>query len=352
MNQKTMFAAFTVLLAALIYVWGDNGLAPPAAAPQSGIAIAEDGDSRIAAAYRDQISGLIVETSGVVARVLPDDNQGSRHQRFILRLRSGQTLLVSHNIDLAPRSEALRSDDTVELRGEYERNHQGGVIHWTHHDPQGRHAGGWIRHQGRVYECALASGASRATIVTGPNRSARRAMSDRYLVISALGKDRPGIVNTLSKSVLDSGCNVSHSRMAVLGGEFALILLIHGNEEAVAAMQRQLPALEERLQLTRIAKTTAPRHSEQRWLPYRVRVVAMDHPGIVHRITDFFSAQKINIEELETAPCAAPHPGAPLFALTMPIAVPAGTAGGRLRETFIEFCDGLNLDASLEAVRD
>lgn len=177
-------------------------------------------------------------------------------------------------------------------------------------------------------------------------------MSDRYLVISALGKDRPGIVNTLSKSVLDSGCNISHSRMAVLGGEFALILLIHGNEEAVASMQRQLPALEEQLQLTLIAKTTAPRHSEQRWLPYRVRVVAMDHPGIVHRITDFFSAQKINIEELETETYAAPHTGTPMFSLTMTVAVPAGTAVARLREGFIEFCDRMNLDASLEAARN
>src|SRR3569623_1782356 len=104
-------------------------------------------------------------------------------------------------------------------------------------------------------------------------------MSDRYLVISALGKDRPGIVNTLSKSVLASGCNVSHRRKAVLGGEFAQILLHHGNVAAVAAMQRQLPALEERLLLTLIAKSTALLHCEQRWLPYRVRVVAMDHPG-------------------------------------------------------------------------
>src|SRR3569832_1898538 len=108
MNQKTLFAAFAVLLAALIYVWGDNGLAPPAAAPQSGIAIAEDGDSRIAAAYRDQISGLIVESSGVVARVLPDDNQGSLHQRNNQHQRTNQTELGSHNIDLAPRIEALR----------------------------------------------------------------------------------------------------------------------------------------------------------------------------------------------------------------------------------------------------
>jgi len=177
-------------------------------------------------------------------------------------------------------------------------------------------------------------------------------MSDNYLVISALGKARPGIVTTLSKAVLDSGCNISHSRMAVLGGEFAVILLIHGTDAAVHAMQQQLPVVEEQLQLTLIAKTTAPRRGEQHRLPYRVAVVAMDHPGIVHRITDFFAAQNINIEELETATYAAPHTGAPMFTLTMTIAVPAGTAVGRLRETFIEFCDGLNLDASLEAVRD
>ena len=177
-------------------------------------------------------------------------------------------------------------------------------------------------------------------------------MSDSNLVISALGKARTGIVHTLTTAVLDSGCNISHSRMAVLGGEFAVILLIHGTDAAVYAMQQQLPLLEEQLQLTLIAKPTAPRRGDQRWLPYRVAVVAMDHPGIVHRITDFFAAQKINIEELETATYAAPHTGAPMFTLTMTIAVPAGTAVGRLRETFIEFCDGLNLDASLEAVRD
>lgn len=106
----------------------------------------------------------------------------------------------------------------------------------------------------------------------------------------------------------------------MLGDEFALILLIHGDEDAVAVMQRQLPELEEQLQLTLIAKTTAPRHAEQHWLPYRVRVVAMDHPDIIHRITDFFSAQKINIEELGTETYAAPHTGTPMFSLAMTVA--------------------------------
>ncbi len=94
-----------------------------------------------------QVSGI-----GTVTRVLSDDNDGSRHQRFILEMSSGRTLLVAHNIDLAPRISSLRTGDTVSFYGEYETNQQGGVIHWTHHDPQGRHVGGWLEHNGRRYQ--------------------------------------------------------------------------------------------------------------------------------------------------------------------------------------------------------
>ena len=94
-----------------------------------------------------QVSGI-----GKVTRVLSDDNDGSRHQRFVLELSSGRTLLVAHNIDLAPRISSLRTGDTVSFYGEYETNAQGGVIHWTHHDPQGRHVAGWLEHNGKRYQ--------------------------------------------------------------------------------------------------------------------------------------------------------------------------------------------------------
>lgn len=97
-------------------------------------------------------AGQQVRGTGTVSRLLPDDNDGSRHQRFILQLSSGQTLLIAHNIDLAPRVSSLREGDTVSFYGEYEPNDQGGVIHWTHHDPRGSHPGGWIEHKGRRYE--------------------------------------------------------------------------------------------------------------------------------------------------------------------------------------------------------
>ena len=97
-------------------------------------------------------SGQQVRATGTVSRILPDDNDGSRHQRFILRLNSGQTLLIAHNIDLAPRVPSLQTGDTVSFYGEYVWNDRGGVIHWTHHDPQGRHAAGWLEHKGRRYQ--------------------------------------------------------------------------------------------------------------------------------------------------------------------------------------------------------
>jgi hypothetical protein len=98
------------------------------------------------------VDGRQAKGSGTVVRILSDDNDGSRHQRFILRLASGRTLLIAHNIDLAPRIDGLRSGDTVEFHGEFRVNPQGGVIHWTHHDPQGRHPGGWLRHRGKTYQ--------------------------------------------------------------------------------------------------------------------------------------------------------------------------------------------------------
>lgn len=100
----------------------------------------------------DLVDGRPAKGSGTVVRILPDDNDGSRHQRFILRLASGRTLLIAHNIDLAPRIRGIREGDTVEFSGEFRSNPEGGVIHWTHHDPQGRHPGGWLRHRGKTYQ--------------------------------------------------------------------------------------------------------------------------------------------------------------------------------------------------------
>jgi hypothetical protein len=106
----------------------------------------------LASAFENHTSNVQVDGSGVVIRNLADDTSGSRHQKFIVKLSSCKTLLVSHNIDLAPRIDSLNTGDTVGFHGEYEWNAKGGVVHWTHHDPGGIHAGGWLKHNGATYQ--------------------------------------------------------------------------------------------------------------------------------------------------------------------------------------------------------
>jgi len=120
---------------------------PHATQPQTGHV-----DQALENAYQNRARNHQVRGSGTVIKLLLDDNEGSRHQRFILRLNSGKTLLVSHNIDLAPRIDSLQVGDTVEFNGEYEWSAKGGVVHWTHHDPQGRHESGGIKHQDQLYQ--------------------------------------------------------------------------------------------------------------------------------------------------------------------------------------------------------
>lgn len=102
--------------------------------------------------FEQRQSDVQIEVSGTVIRLLSDDNEGSRHQRFIIELPSSQTLLIVHNIDLAPRIDDIREGDEVRVYGEYIWNDKGGLIHWTHHDPANRHPHGWIRHQDRLYQ--------------------------------------------------------------------------------------------------------------------------------------------------------------------------------------------------------
>lgn len=153
-KRKTAWAALPVTAAVLILL----GLASvyfrmiPVGPSQSLTSSSSAADQTISNAYEAQLSGIQVGGEGVVDRVLSDDNDGSRHQRFILRLASGQTLLIAHNIDIAPRIEALKRGDRVAFFGQYEWNDEGGVIHWTHHDPDGQHVRGWLKHNGTVYQ--------------------------------------------------------------------------------------------------------------------------------------------------------------------------------------------------------
>ncbi len=138
-----------VVLAFAIYgVLDEKGALTGSASSEQGAA----SDAQLTQLFEQRKSDVQVRGQGVVVKVLSDDLKGSRHQRFILELGTGRTVLIAHNIDLAPRINGLREGDQVEFHGEYEWNEQGGVVHWTHHDPRGSHQGGWLRHNGDTYQ--------------------------------------------------------------------------------------------------------------------------------------------------------------------------------------------------------
>jgi glycine cleavage system transcriptional repressor len=190
-------------------------------------------------------------------------------------------------------------------------------------------------------------------IVISTMRSKKSAMptNNNYLVISALGKDRPGIVDNLTKTILDDGCNIADSRMTVLGGEFAVLLMVEGKWNTLAKLEEALPALEQQLGMTIIAKRTEARDNVSEQLPYAVEVVSLDHPGIVHHLASFFSRREINIEDLVTSSYAAPHTGTRMFSVHMTVGIPGDIHIASLRDEFMEFCDSLNLDAVLEPMK-
>jgi glycine cleavage system transcriptional repressor len=173
----------------------------------------------------------------------------------------------------------------------------------------------------------------------------------KHLVLSVIGPDRPGIVNELSKAILDNQCNIEDSRMTVLGGEFALIVLISGNWNNVAKLETALPKIENKLALTIVIKPTEPRTPQASMVPYTVDVVTMDHPGIVRDIANFFASRQINIEEMSTWTYPAAHTGTPMFSMSMTVSIPANLPIGQLRQDFTGFCDELNIDATLEPSR-
>lgn len=109
------------------------------------------GNDSLYQAWQQQLSNIQLSGSGIVTKILRDDVKGSRHQRFILKVNAQQTILIAHNIDLAPRIPNLREGDTIEFYGEYEWNAKGGVLHWTHKSPHNRHPHGWLRHQDKQY---------------------------------------------------------------------------------------------------------------------------------------------------------------------------------------------------------
>lgn len=176
------------------------------------------------------------------------------------------------------------------------------------------------------------------------------ANNKTYLVLTAVGPDRPGLVSEIAAAIHGAGANLEDSRMAILGGEFALLLLLSGPESAAAAVEKTAGPLGERLGLRVISKRTG-RGQQKDFLPYRISVTGFDRPGIVLRISEILARRGVNVASLESHLAYAPLSGTPMFVLEAELQVPSEVALAELRRELSAQCDEENLDLSLESVR-
>lgn len=173
-----------------------------------------------------------------------------------------------------------------------------------------------------------------------------------YLIISALGEDRTGLISQLTDTISQSNGNIEDSRMSVLAGAFAMIMQVSGNWSNLAKLESALEALSQRTDLTITTRRTEGRSLTANEIPYLVEVITMDHRGIVHQVAEFFSSRGINIHDMQSTSHPAPHTGTPMFTLSMTIEVPGKTHITGLREQFMEFADAMNLDAIIEPLKN
>jgi glycine cleavage system transcriptional repressor len=171
-----------------------------------------------------------------------------------------------------------------------------------------------------------------------------------YLVLTAVGADRPGLVSEIAATIHAAGANLEDSRMAILGGEFALLLLVSGSELAATTIELAAPVLGEKLGLRVLSKRTA-RGQRKNFLPYRISVTGFDRPGIVLRISEILARRGVNVASLESRLSYAPLSGTPMFVLEAELQVPSEVALADLRRELSAQCDEENLDLSLESVR-
>lgn len=159
------------------------------------------------------------------------------------------------------------------------------------------------------------------------------------------------MVHELTRTITDCGGNIAESRMASLGTEFAMLLLVSGNWHVLARIESELRRLAEGGTLTVHLRRTEARPPRKDMLPYSVDIVSLDQTGIVAGLSGFFANRHIDIGEVATRSYAAAHTGAPMFAVQMIIQVPSKLHVAQLREEFMDYCDSMNLDAILEPVK-
>jgi glycine cleavage system transcriptional repressor len=173
----------------------------------------------------------------------------------------------------------------------------------------------------------------------------------QLIVLSAIGTDRTGVVQDITKVILSCGGNIEESRMTMLGAEFAVLMLVSGNWHTLSRLETALDKLTADNSFTVSIRKTGAKGARENRMPYAVDVVSLDQQGIVFNLADFFASRDIEIADVATRRYAAAHTGAPMFSVQMAVNIPSTVSISQLRDDFMELCDRLNLDAILEPVK-
>ena len=173
----------------------------------------------------------------------------------------------------------------------------------------------------------------------------------QLIVISAVGTDRTGVVQDITKDILECGGNIEESRMTTLGSEFAMLMLVSGNWHTLSKLEQKLEKLGGDGNLSVSVRKTSEQASKEDRMPYAVDVVSLDQQGIVYNLANFFAARDVEIAEVATRHYSAAHTGAPMFEVQMAVNIPASLHVAGFKDEFHDFCDELNLDAMLEPVK-
>lgn len=172
-----------------------------------------------------------------------------------------------------------------------------------------------------------------------------------HLILNLTGPDRAGLVSGVTAVVADAGCNLEASRISILGGYCCMALSVAGNWKTLAALESRLQRLEADLGLVVVARRGPLAQPEEPAMPYAVDVVALDAPGLLNALADFFTSRGVNLRDVQTRVYEAQHTGARMFSANMVVDIPAGQHLATLRGEFMDFCDDMNLDGVLDPIK-
>ncbi len=174
---------------------------------------------------------------------------------------------------------------------------------------------------------------------------------ENYLVITALGKHNPALVEQFTRAIKECGCSIVESRMTVLGSELCILMMLSGTWDSIAKIEDMLPKLQNRIEMSILTKRTLVAKGSGSLMPYAIDVVSFDHIGIVHDIVNFIAQNNLGIQDMYTNTYKASNTGTQMFSLHMAINIPVDVSIATIRGEFMEFCDKLNLDAIMEPVK-